>query len=82
MLEEPTSALDPRAEQDLFATVASLYRSRSALLISHRLSSVRFASRICVLADGRIIETGTHEELVAAGGSYAELFEIQARAYR
>ena len=51
-------------------------------MISHRLPSVRFASRICVLADGRITETGTHEELLAAGGSYAELFEIQARAYR
>lgn len=82
VLDEPTAALDPRAERDLFETVASLYASRSALLISHRLSSVRFASRICVLAEGRIIETGTHDELLAAGGAYAELFELQARAYR
>lgn len=82
VLDEPTSALDPRAERDLFETVASLYRSRSAVLISHRLSSVRFADRICVLANGRITESGTHEELLAAGGDYAELFEIQARAYR
>ncbi len=51
-------------------------------MISHRLSSVRFASRICVLAEGRIIETGTHDELLAAAGAYAELFELQARAYR
>ena len=82
VLDEPTAALDPRAERDLFETVASLYRSRAALLISHRLSSVRFADRICVLADGRIIETGTHEQLVDAGGTYAELFDLQARAYR
>ncbi|HEX6596373.1 MAG TPA: ABC transporter ATP-binding protein [Acidimicrobiales bacterium] len=82
VLDEPTAALDPRAERDLFETVASLYRSRSALLISHRLSSVRFADRICVLAGGRIIETGSHEQLVDAGGTYAELFDMQARAYR
>ncbi|MFP5318269.1 MAG: ABC transporter ATP-binding protein [Acidimicrobiia bacterium] len=82
VLDEPTAALDPRAERDLFETVASLYRSRSALLISHRLSSVRFADRICVLAGGRITETGTHDDLLAAGGTYAELFDLQARAYR
>ena len=82
VLDEPTAALDPRAERDLFETVASLYESRSALLISHRLSSVRFAHRICVLAGGRITESGTHEALLAAGGAYAELFEMQARSYR
>ena len=82
VLDEPTAALDPRAERDLFETVASLYRDRSALLISHRLSSVRFADRICVLAGGRITESGSHHELVAAGGDYAELFELQARSYR
>jgi ATP-binding cassette subfamily B protein len=82
VLDEPTAALDPRAERDLFETVASLYRERSAVLISHRLSSVRFADRICVLAGGRITESGTHEELLAAAGDYAELFELQARSYR
>lgn len=82
VLDEPTAALDPRAEAALFATVAALYRDRAALLISHRLSSVRFADRICVLAGGRIVESGTHDELVGAGGAYAELFAIQARAYR
>jgi ATP-binding cassette subfamily B protein len=82
VLDEPTAALDPRAERDLFETVASLYESRSALLISHRLSSVRFAHRICVLAGGRITESGTHDELLDAGGAYAELFELQARSYR
>lgn len=82
VLDEPTAALDPRAERDLFETVAALYRSRSAVLISHRLSSVRFADRICVLADGRITESGTHDELLGAAGTYAELFELQARAYR
>jgi ATP-binding cassette subfamily B protein len=82
VLDEPTAALDPRAERDLFETVAALYRSRSAVLISHRLSSVRFADRICVLAGGRITESGTHDALLAAGGAYAELFELQAHAYR
>jgi ATP-binding cassette, subfamily B, bacterial len=82
VLDEPTAALDPRAERDLFETVASLYESRSALLISHRLSSVRFAHRICVLAGGRITESGTHDELLAAGRNYAELFELQAHSYR
>jgi ATP-binding cassette, subfamily B, bacterial len=82
VLDEPTAALDPRAERDLFETVASLYRERSAVLISHRLSSVRFADRICVLAGGRIAESGTHDELLALGGDYAELFELQARSYR
>ena len=82
VLDEPTAALDPRAERALFETVASLYRSRSAVLISHRLSSVRFADRICVLANGRITESGTHDDLQAAGGDYAELFEMQARSYR
>jgi ATP-binding cassette, subfamily B, bacterial len=82
VLDEPTASLDPRAERDLFDTVTSLYRSRSALLISHRLSSVRSADRICVLAGGRVTETGTHDELVALAGTYAELFEMQARAYR
>jgi len=82
VLDEPTAALDPRAERALFETVASLYRRRSAVLISHRLSSVRFADRICVLAHGRITESGTHDDLLAAGGDYAELFEMQARSYR
>jgi ATP-binding cassette subfamily B protein len=82
VLDEPTAALDPRAERALFETVASLYRSRSAVLISHRLSSVRFADRICVLAGGRITESGRHDQLLAAGGAYAELFELQAHAYR
>jgi ATP-binding cassette subfamily B protein len=82
VLDEPTAALDPRAERDLFETVASLYQSRSAVLISHRLSSVRFADRICVLAGGRITESGTHEDLLRTGGAYAELFELQAHAYR
>jgi ATP-binding cassette subfamily B protein len=82
VLDEPTAALDPRAERDLFEAVAALYRSRSALLISHRLSSVRFADRICVLDRGRITESGSHDELIAAKGTYAELFEMQARSYR
>ena len=82
VLDEPTAALDPRAERDLFETVATLYESRSALLISHRLSSVRFAHRICVLAGGRITESGTHDELLDAGGDYSELFELQAHSYR
>jgi ABC-type multidrug transport system fused ATPase/permease subunit len=81
ILDEPTAALDARAEHDLFARIRELFASRSVLLISHRFSTVRAADRIYVLDGGRIVEEGSHAELVARGGTYAELFSLQASAY-
>jgi ATP-binding cassette subfamily B protein len=81
ILDEPSAALDPRAEAALFENVRTLYKGRAVLLISHRFSSVRSADRIYVMESGLVVETGTHEELMAQGGLYAELFELQASAY-
>ena len=82
VLDEPTASLDARAEHELFDRMRSLTAGRIVLLISHRFSSVRTADRILVLRDGRLIEEGTHHELIAAAGHYAELFNLQAEAYR
>jgi ATP-binding cassette subfamily B protein len=82
ILDEPTASLDPRAEHDLFARMRRLAQGRSVLLVSHRFSTVRNADRIYVLDRGRVTETGDHDQLVARGGRYAELFELQASAYR
>jgi ATP-binding cassette subfamily B protein len=82
ILDEPTAALDARAEFEVFQRFKELSRGKTAVLISHRFSSVRMADRIVVLADGRIEDVGTHEELVAKPGLYAELFGLQAAGYR
>jgi len=82
ILDEPTATLDARAEYEVFQRFADLTRGRMAVLISHRFSTVRMADRILVLAGGAIEEQGTHRELVALGGRYAELFELQAAGYR
>ncbi|MEX0179867.1 MULTISPECIES: ABC transporter ATP-binding protein [Stenotrophomonas] len=82
ILDEPTAALDARAEFEVFQRFRELADNRTAVLISHRFSSVRMADRILVLADGRIEASGTHAQLMAQGGRYAELFELQAAGYR
>lgn len=81
ILDEPTAALDARAEHDLFTRIRSLLAGRTVLLISHRFSSVRGADRIYVLDDGSVVESGSHAELMARDGLYAELFTLQAAAY-
>ncbi|HTQ53365.1 MAG TPA: ABC transporter ATP-binding protein [Bryobacteraceae bacterium] len=82
ILDEPTATLDARAEYEVFRRFAELTQGRMAVLISHRFSTVRMADRILVLENGRIAEQGTHSQLVALGGRYAELFELQAAGYR
>ncbi len=82
VLDEPTAALDARAEFEVFQRFKELSRGKTAVLISHRFSSVRMADRIVVLADGSVEAIGTHEALLAQGGRYAELFELQAAGYR
>jgi ATP-binding cassette subfamily B protein len=82
ILDEPTAALDARAEFEVFQRFKELSHGKTAVLISHRFSSVRMADRIFVLADGKVEASGTHEELVAQPGLYSELFELQAAGYR
>jgi ATP-binding cassette, subfamily B, bacterial len=82
ILDEPTAAIDAKAESELFAQIQALAKDKTAFLISHRFSTVRMADRILVLAGGKITEQGSHEELVALGGSYATLFALQAKGYQ
>ncbi|GGK27553.1 ABC transporter ATP-binding protein [Deinococcus malanensis] len=81
ILDEPTAALDPRSEAEVFGAFAALSRGRTTLLITHRLGSVLMADRILVMKQGRLIEDGTHAELLARGGEYAELWRLQASQY-
>jgi ATP-binding cassette subfamily B protein len=82
ILDEPTSSLDPEAEAAIFAELKDNLRGRIGIVISHRFSTVRIADRIAVIADGRVKEVGTHDELLLANGRYAQLFELQAAGYR
>ena len=82
ILDEPTSALDPIAESEIYNKYNELTDGRLAVFISHRLASTRFCDRIILIAEGRIDEEGTHDELIAQNGHYADLFEIQSRYYR
>lgn len=82
ILDEPTAALDAKAEAEVFSRFKSLAAGKTAVIISHRFSTVRMADRILVLENGGILESGSHEELLALRGRYAELFELQAAGYR
>ena len=82
ILDEPTAALDPIAENEMYLKFDEAAQGRTCLYISHRLSSTRFCDRILLMEQGQVMEEGTHEELMARGGRYRELFEMQSRYYR
>lgn len=82
VLDEPTAALDPIAENDIYQKYSTMTQGRTSLFISHRLASTRFCDRIVYLAGGAIAEEGTHESLLALGGGYARLFEVQSQYYQ
>lgn len=82
LLDEPTAALDPIAENDIYMKYSEMAYGKTSLFISHRLASTRFCDRIILIADGGIKEEGTHESLLAFGGEYANLFEVQSRYYQ
>src|SRR5436305_2272063 len=82
ILDEATASLDARAEFEVYERFVELTTGKMAVLISHRFSTVRMADRILVLENGRIVEQGSHRQLVALGGKYSELFELQAAGYR
>jgi ATP-binding cassette subfamily B protein len=82
ILDEPTSSLEPEAEEAIFAELKENLKGRIGIVISHRFSTVRIADRIAVIAGGHVTELGAHEELLRAGGRYAQLFELQAAGYR
>lgn len=82
LLDEPTAALDPLAENDMYLRYHEMTKGKTALFVSHRLASTRFCDRILLLADGKIREEGTHELLLRKNGEYAKLFEVQSRYYQ
>lgn len=82
ILDEPTAALDPVSEHAVYLDYRRMTEGKTSVFISHRLASTRFCDRILLFSDGRIAESGTHEELLALGGQYAEMFEVQSRYYR
>lgn len=82
VLDEPTASLDPIAENDIYLKYNNMTKGKTALFISHRLASTRFCDRIILIAGGGVAEEGTHESLLALGGEYAKLFEVQSRYYR
>jgi ATP-binding cassette subfamily B protein len=82
ILDEPTSSLDARAEYEVFNHFRTLTEDKTAIFISHRFSTVRLADRIFVIENGSLLESGSHEQLMEVGGKYAELFNLQAEAYR
>jgi ABC-type multidrug transport system fused ATPase/permease subunit len=81
LLDEPTAQLDVRGEAEIFERILAATRHATTILISHRFSTVRQADRICVLEGGRVLELGTHDELMARGGRYKAMFELQAQRF-
>jgi ABC-type multidrug transport system fused ATPase/permease subunit len=81
LLDEPTAQLDVRGEAEIFDRILAASRQCTTILISHRFSTVRHADRICVLEHGKVIELGTHAELMAKGGRYRTMFELQAQRF-
>ena len=81
-LDEPTAALDPIAENDIYLKYNDMARGKTSIFISHRLASTRFCDRIILLLNGQIVEEGSHEELMKKGGKYADLFEVQSKYYK
>ena len=82
ILDEPTSALDPIAESHIYKKYNEMTQEKTSVFISHRLASTRFCDEILYLSEGKVVERGTHEELLARKGAYAEMFEIQSHYYR
>jgi ABC-type multidrug transport system fused ATPase/permease subunit len=81
LLDEPTAQLDVRGEAEIFERILAATRHCTTILISHRFSTVRHADRICVLEHGRVVELGTHDELMARGGRYRTMFDLQAERF-
>ena len=81
LLDEPTAQLDVRGEAEIFDRILTATRKVTTILISHRFSTVRHADRICVLEHGRVVELGTHDELMALGGRYRTMFDLQAQRF-
>ena len=81
LLDEPTAQLDVRGEAEIFNRILAATRDVTTILISHRFSTVRHADRICVLEHGRVVELGTHDELIAEGGRYRTMFDLQASRF-
>ena len=81
VLDEPTASLDPQAEADVFRRFLAMSGERTTIVVSHRLGSARLCDRILVLKEGRLLENGTHDELLSQGGEYARLWALQAQWY-
>ena len=82
VLDEPTSALDPKAEYEIYSSFQRISKNKTAVYISHRMSSIKFSDKIAVFKDGEILEYGTHDRLMERNGLYCELYSLQAGLYK